>query len=67
MVEDPILIKRGDPVTVTIESDQIIVTTTGEALMDGQMDKIIRVKNLDSQKIISAKVKDKGRVVVELP
>lgn len=67
MVEDPILIKRGDPVTITIESDQIIVTTTGEALMDGQMDKIIRVKNLESQKIISAKVKDKGRVIVELP
>lgn len=67
MVEDPILIKRGDPVTITIESPQVMVTTTGEALMDGQIDKIIRVKNMDSQKIISAKVKDKGQVVVYLP
>lgn len=64
---EPVLIKRGDPVTIIVANGEVEVTATGEALMDGQFDSIIRIKNLDSQKIIAAKVIEKGKVAIELP
>lgn len=67
MIESPKLVKRGDPVVIVAGNGDVEITATGEALMDGQVNMVIRVKNLDSQKVIAARVTEKGKVIVELP
>lgn len=67
MIESPKLVKRGDPVVIVAGNGEVEITATGEALMDGQANMVIRVKNLDSQKVIAARVAEKGKVIVDLP
>lgn len=50
------LIKRGDPVTIIAESGSLRVTVAGKAMEDGPEGKFIKVLNLNSKKIIVAKI-----------
>ena len=60
------VIKRGERVTIIAETGGISVHATGEALEDGGLGDIIRVKNLNSRKEIEARVDGPGRVKVGL-
>jgi len=64
VVEQPVLVHRGDRVSVTSRAGTIAVRTTGEALADGRSGERIRVRNLQSEKIIEATVTGPGTVEV---
>lgn len=64
VVEQPVLVHRGDRVSVTSRAGSIAVRTTGEALADGRSGERIRVRNLASEKVIEATVTGPGTVEV---
>lgn len=64
MLDRPVVIKRGDKVTIIARVGGTEITAPGQAMQDGSEDQIIRVQNLNSQKIISAKIIDESSVLV---
>lgn len=66
LIETPPLIYRGDKVTILVELSHLKVTTMGIAKEDGYEGKIIRIENISSKKIITAKVINEKLVKVEL-
>lgn len=64
MIEKPIIIKRGTGVTIVARIGNLEVTTSGQALQDGYEGKIIPVQNLNTLKVMSAKVLDETSVQV---
>lgn len=65
LIEVPPVLKRGDLVTIIIDSDRLRVTARGEAQQRGRQGEVIRVKNLSSQKDIYGRVVDASTVMVE--
>ncbi len=61
----PILVNNGAIVTIQAQSPNILVRTLGVAKQRGRRGDIIRVENLQSKKIIYAKVTAKNLVTVE--
>lgn len=60
----PILVKRGEMVELTYSSPYMHLKTKGIALEDGGKGALIRVKNEKSEKAVSGRVADAGRVEV---
>ncbi len=58
----PIIVKRNQSVVIRIESPAFLITAVGVALLDGKAGEIIKVRNVDSQRIIVAKINDDGTV-----
>lgn len=58
------VIKRGNIVSIVAHSGTIEVATTGQALENGGVDQMIRVQNLQTKRILSAKVVDATTVEV---
>lgn len=58
----PLLIRRGQQVTIVASQDGISASATGEALANGREGEVIRVRNLGSQKVIEAQVVEDGVV-----
>jgi len=65
ILRTPLLIKRRSIVRIAIENDNLSVTTLGISEEDGVADKIIRVKNLSSNRTIYARVIGDSLVRVE--
>jgi flagella basal body P-ring formation protein FlgA len=62
LLAQPLAVKRGQPVRIVASHDGIEASTNGEALGDGQMGEVIRVRNVRSGKVIDAKVVEEGVV-----
>ncbi len=58
----PIIVKRNQNVVIRIESPGFLITAAGTALVDGKAGETIKVRNVDSQRIIVAKINDDGSV-----
>lgn len=52
----PVIIKRGQPVSILVKTGNFQVSVKGKALMDGTADELIRAENTSSKKIIYGKV-----------
>ena len=65
LVELPPLIKRGDIVKIIVESEGLKVTTLGQAKEKGRRGEMIKVINVDSTKVIYARVLDSNNVKVD--
>lgn len=65
MLEQPILIKRGEKVAIRLSRPGIQVEMDGQAMAQGRAGQRIRVRNLQSKKIISAVVIARGLVQVQ--
>lgn len=65
MVADPILIRRGDHITLIVQDPALEIRVAGEALSDGHLGKTIRVKNLSSKRIMDAVVIEKGMALID--
>jgi flagellar basal body P-ring formation protein FlgA len=63
-LEKPVLVARGSVVTILVQVGDIIVTSNGKALQAGSQDQLIRVQNMSSNKIVSARVVDSSTVQV---
>ena len=66
MVKAKRLIKRGDSITIIAVSNGLKIRTTGEALMDGRLGQVIKVKNNRSGRKVSAEVIAQSTVRVNL-
>ncbi len=65
ILEDRIVVRRGDAVTIIAESDKLVVRTKGKTVDKGRMGDVIRVKNIVSGKEVMAKVVSSSSVKVE--
>lgn len=66
VVEAPTLIKRGDRVVILAHSGGLTVRALGEAMRDGQAGRQIPVRNLSSQSIVHAYIRDRGVVEISV-
>ena len=64
MLLQPIAMHRGAAVTIQVRQGDMIVSAAGEALQDGSVGQRIRVQNLVSKRIVTAKVIDEATVEV---
>ncbi len=60
----PIVVHRGEPVTMLLSSGALTITARGRALEDGARDRMVRVVNIDSNRTIEAEVVGPGTVSV---
>ncbi|GGB37371.1 flagellar basal body P-ring biosynthesis protein FlgA [Roseibium aquae] len=61
----PILIERGENVTITYEIAGMKLTTRGRAMDDGAVGDLIDIKNLESRRFVPAMVVSRGQVVAQ--
>ena len=66
MVETQPLVQRGERVKIVINSGSLHLTATGVARSDGIQDQMIRVQNINSNKIVHCRVAAPGLVEVML-
>ena len=64
MLVKPIIMRRGAAVTLQVRQGEMLVSVAGEALQDGSVGQYIRVRNLVSKRIVTAKVIDEATVEV---
>ena len=64
-LQQPLLVKRGQAVTISSVSDDIHAQTAGVALKEGHLHESIKVQNSSSERVIDATVTGAGRVSVE--
>jgi flagella basal body P-ring formation protein FlgA len=65
-LEQAEVIRKGDQVVITARSGTLSVRMPGEALANGGMSEQIRVKNLNSKRVIKAQVTAPGQVEVSM-
>jgi flagella basal body P-ring formation protein FlgA len=58
----PVVIERNQNVVIRIDKGGLLVTATGMATQQGRLGEYIKVKNIDSQRVIVAKVNEDGTV-----
>ncbi len=63
-LDQPSLVKRGDPVTIVYQQDGIRLSTKGEAKENGGQGDRIRIRNLESKKHILCQIIDPQTVEV---
>lgn len=61
---NPIIIKRGDLVTMRVETPNVIITARGKANGSAAVGQTIQVMNLDSKRLIEGVVKDAQTVII---
>ncbi|MHC8304684.1 flagellar basal body P-ring formation chaperone FlgA [Pseudomonas sp. PB3P13] len=65
-LEQAEVIRKGDQVVITARSGTLSVRMPGEAMANGGMSEQIRVKNLNSKRVIKAQVTAPGQVEVSM-
>ncbi|WP_438299443.1 flagellar basal body P-ring formation chaperone FlgA [Pseudomonas sp. NMS19W] len=65
-MEQAEVVRKGDQVVITARSGTLAVRMPGEALSNGGLKEQIRVKNLNSQRVIKAQVMAPGQVEVAM-
>jgi flagella basal body P-ring formation protein FlgA len=62
--DNPILVKAQTPVQMVVRLGSLEVVAHGEALQDGRAGQLVRVRNIDSGKVVVGKVVDRSVVEV---
>ena len=65
LIELPPLVKRGDLVVIVAEANGLKITTRGQVKKRGRLGELIPVINMDSKKILYARVIDSNTVKVD--
>lgn len=65
-VRTPILVQRGERVTVRCLSGNLVLRTVGRAVEEGAMDEIIRIRNEGSNETFRARVTGRLQAVVRM-
>ncbi len=65
MLDSRKLVKRGNPVSIVVESGVLRVTAAGQAMEDGPEGKFIKVLNLSSRKVVVGKIVADSTVSVQ--
>jgi flagella basal body P-ring formation protein FlgA len=61
-IKPAVIVGRNQNVVIRIERPLLLVTAIGKTLQEGRAGEYIKVRNLNSQRIILAKVKEDGTV-----
>jgi flagella basal body P-ring formation protein FlgA len=61
-VKSPIIVKRNQNVVIRIQKPGLLVTATGKTMQEARAGEYIKVRNVDSQRIILARVNEDGTV-----
>ena len=61
-LKSPIIIKRNQNVVIRIERPGFVVTAIGKTIQDGRTGEYIKVRNVDSQRIILVRINEDGTV-----
>ncbi len=64
MLEPPIIVKKGDRVTIIAQDSSLLVTVPGEVKQDGARGGFVRVRNVMSHREVVARVLDSKTVKV---
>jgi flagella basal body P-ring formation protein FlgA len=59
---EPLAVERGNKVQIVARRGGVEITSAGEALSDGRLGAQVRVRNLNSGRIVHAWVESPGRV-----
>jgi flagella basal body P-ring formation protein FlgA len=54
--QSPVVVKRNQNVVIRIEKPGFLITALGKAMEDGKVGEIVKIRNIDSQRIIVAKI-----------
>jgi len=65
MLEDPVVIQKGEVVNIIAENKKLLVQTKGKAMEKGRMGDSIRVRNILSEKEVFGKVVDDNTITVK--
>jgi hypothetical protein len=60
--KEPVIVERNQNVVIRIDRDGLVVTAMGKAMQQGKLGENIKVRNVDSQRVILAKVNEDGIV-----
>lgn len=63
----PPLVRTRQRVAMQVRSGELVVTAVGEAQQEGRLGQTILVQNVDSKKMVSARVTGPGTVEIDLP
>lgn len=66
-IQPPILVKKGGMVTVKLEARNMVLTARGRAMEAGSLDDVIRIQNVQSNRVFEAIVTGIGEAAVSLP
>jgi flagella basal body P-ring formation protein FlgA len=61
-VKPQVLLKRNQTILIKVDRLGLLVTAIGRTMQDGGVGEYIKVQNLNSQRIITAKVNEDGSV-----
>ncbi len=61
-VKSPIIVRRNQKVVIRIDGPGFLITALGKAMQDGRAGEYIKVRNVDSQRIILVGVNEDGSV-----
>ena len=61
---EPFLVKRRDRVKLIGRTELLLVTVVGEALQDGRVGEVIKVRNVDSNATVHGRVLNASEVEV---
>ena len=60
----PIVVRRGEPVTMLLTSGALTISARGRALEDGARGALVRIVNIDSNRTVEAEIVGPGTVTV---
>lgn len=60
--ESPVLVTRNQTVAIKVERPGLVITAVGKAMDEGKVGDLIKVRNVDSQRVIVAKINADGSV-----
>jgi len=60
--QSPVIIERNQNVVIRIERPGFLITTVGKSMQDGKAGELIKVRNVDSQRIILVQIREDGCV-----
>lgn len=61
-VDDPRLVSRGASVQIVFEENGLLITAAGSPLQNGGLGEMIRVRNVDTNRIVMGTVMADGRI-----
>ena len=61
-LKSPVIVKRNQNVVIRIEKPGFLITAVGKTMQDGRAGEYIKVRNMDSQRIILARIREDGNV-----
>jgi flagella basal body P-ring formation protein FlgA len=64
-VESPPAVRRGDPVTIVIRTERLVVTCPGTARQDGRIGEMVPVLNDMTHRELRGRLRENGEVQID--